>query len=333
VRALAAVLVALPAIAQADSSVTVTLTPFGEQLAMGLGDSVDGLIQKVHDTIDDIYQTARIGPLLDAFMTTSAFANRSLGVDYEIRTNEVELGSVFTGTRPSDETFVTGHVVAGTILNVGILAGANLAALDHPRWSVFANGFYQAGSLRGLDGHLLSAAAHAQVKLVPASAPGLARWIGVDVTSGLELARWTLGNSAPIVTHFTIHGSNTSSRNLQLASTGTLSLVSTTVTLPIEVTTGVRLLDVIGLYAGAGLDLTAGGSTIAAALDGDLTVTQDGTQVGHVTIVASGDETASPVTVHALGGIQVDAVHFHIFAQGVVAPDVRGLSFGVRLSL
>jgi hypothetical protein len=77
VRALAAVLVALPAIAQADSSVTVTLTPFGEQLAMGLGDSVDGLIQKVHDTIDDIYQTARIGPLLDAFMTTSASITRS----------------------------------------------------------------------------------------------------------------------------------------------------------------------------------------------------------------------------------------------------------------
>ena len=335
-RALILIALVHAAIARGDSSsVSVTLTPQGQQLASDFGDSEATLIQKVQDEINNIYQTARISSLLDAFVNTTEFANRSLGVDYDTRPGELMIGAAVDGALASDEAFRTGgHLTTGAIINFAAMAGANLGRWDHPRWSVFANGFYESGSLKGLDGHLLSAGAHVQYIAVKATAPSNARWIGVAVTSGLEISRWTLGEGAPIVTKFTLQGTTPGeSRNLTLTSTGTLSLVATTATIPIEVTTGIRLLDVITLYGGGGVDLSVGSSTITAGLTGDLTITQDGTPVGNVAITASGDESAPLVNVHALAGLQFAAPHFQLFLQGLIAPAVYGASVGIRVTL
>ena len=336
-RALAAALLVLaPALARGDSSsVSVTLTPAGQQLASDFGDSEATLIQKVQDAITNIYQTARISSLLDAFVSTTEFANRSLGVDYDTRPSELMIGVVTDGALDSDEAFRTGgHLTTGAIVNLAVMAGVNFGRWDHPRWSVFANGFYESGSLKGLDGHLLTAGAHVQYKAIQGTAPSAARWIGLDVTSGLELSRWTLGEGAPIVTSFTLQGTTPGeSRNLTLTSVGTLSLVATTFTIPIEVTTGIRLLDTVAIYAGGGVDVSAGSSTITAGLAGDLTITQDGTPVGNVQITASGDQSAPLFAVHALAGLQLELPHFQFFVQGLIAPSVYGAAVGIRVTL
>jgi hypothetical protein len=335
--AISAVLLAQAALARADSSsssVTVTLTPAGEQLAMSLGDGPDIMKQKVLDKINATYQTLRIGALLDAFTATTEFANHGLGVDYATRPGERMVGAVFAGALTSDSSFYTaGHLTTGVIVNFAVMGGANLARWDHPRWSVFANAFYEAGSFRALDGHLLTLGAHVQYRLVQPTPPGNARWTGVDVTSGLELSRWTLSNSAPIVSHLTVQGSIPGeSRNLELNANGTLSLVATTFTIPIELTTGVTLLDVLGLYAGGGIDVTAGTSTVGVNLDGELTITQDGTDVGHAVIQASGDRTASPLAAHVLAGLQINAPHFHFVLQGLATPAVYGVNVAMRVT-
>lgn len=320
--------------ASADATVNVTLTPQGQQLAQDFGDSAAALIQKVQDEVNTIYQTQRIGPLLDAFLTTTQFANKSMGVDYQTQPGELQIGVVAQGALSSDEAFNTsGRLTTGAIINIGAMAGANLGRWGAPRWSVFANGFYESGSLKSLDGHLLTLGAHVQYKVVMPSAPGAIRWSGVDATSGLELARWTLGNSAPIVTKFTLQGTTPGeSRNLTLTSTGSLSLVATTFTVPIEVTTGVRFFDVLALFAGGGIDMTVGSSTLTAALDGDLSITQDGTPVGTVVITASGAQDPSFFDAHLLVGLQLDVPHVHFFAEGLLAPGVYGASTGLRFS-
>ena len=335
-RVAAVVLLGIGATARADTAtVNVMLTPAGEQLAQGLGDSnVQELITRVQDEVNTIYQTQRIGPLLDAFLTTTEFANKSLGVDYQTQPGEIQIGVVADGALSTDEAFTTSSsVTTGAIVNIGVMAGANLGRWTSPRWSVFANAFYESGLLRSLDGHLLTLGAHVQYKLVMPTPPSAVRWTGVDVTSGLELARWTLGNSAPIVTHFTVTGDTPGeSRNLTLTSVGSLSLVATTFTVPIEVTTGVRFGDVFALFAGGGIDMTVGSSTLTASLDGDLTITQDGTDVGTVIITASGAQSPSFFDVHALAGLQLDLPHVHFFVEGLLAPGVYGASSGLRFS-
>jgi hypothetical protein len=329
-----ALVVVLAGTAHGDATVNVTLTPQGQQLAQDFGDSAATLVQKVQDEINAVYQTQRIGPLLDAFLTTTQFANKSMGVDYQVQPGELQIGAVATGALSSDQAFNTSsHLTTGAIVNIGAMAGVNLARWGAPRWSVFANGFYESGSLKSLEGHLLTLGAHVQYKVVMPSAPGTVRWSGVDATSGLELARWTLGNSAPIVTKFTLQGTTPGeSRNLTLTSVGSLSLVATTFTVPIEVTTGVRFGDVLAVFGGAGIDMTVGSSTLTASLDGDLTITQDGTPVGSVTITASGAQGPSFFDAHVLAGIQLDVPHVHFFVEGLLAPGVYGASTGLRFS-
>src|SRR5258706_14191605 len=64
---------------RADSAmVTVTLTPQGQDLAQGLGDSPQMLADKVKGKIDDYYQIARVGTVLREVVDAHSFVNREL---------------------------------------------------------------------------------------------------------------------------------------------------------------------------------------------------------------------------------------------------------------
>ena len=117
----------------------------------------------------------------------------------------------------------------------------------------------------------------------------------------------------------------------KLTSTGTLSVIADTLTIPIEVTTGVRLVETISVYGGAGVDLTVGSSTITAALDGALANNNGDVPLGTTRIDASGSEGPSTTAVHALAGVQVNTSHVQVFVQGLASPSVTGLSLGLRI--
>ena len=309
------------AVGHADSAmVTVTLTPQGQDLAQGLGDSPQMLIDKVKGKIDDYYQLARVGTVLREFVDATSFVNRDLGVDYAARGDEITFGVVGDGVLASDaQLSSTGHVTAGTAVNFAIIGG-----VKRGRWSGYGNVFYESGELHQLTGHLTSAAAHVQYRLVERP------WWWVDATSGLELTRWTLGAAQPIETTVTVQGTaEGSSRNLRLVSIGTLSLVANTLTIPVEVSAGARL-GPVSVYAGGGLDLSLGKSTLASELDGEMTITADGTDVGHVTITASGDGSPTTLVPRALAGLQIQVPYFALFVQGNAASTAVSLSVGVR---
>ena len=331
---LALIVLLAPALARADATVTVTLTPAGEQLAQGLGySSSQELIQRVNDKITEYYQTTRIPQLMTAFADTTAFADRDLGVNYAAEPGQWFVGALATSAIDSDATFASSsHAYNGEIVNFAVIGGASLARWGAPRWTVFANAFYAQDRLNALEGHLTTAAAHVQYRVLDGTHGGDVTWLGWSATSGVEYARWTLGIAAPIKYSFTVQGDAAgTSRNLTLTSTGTLSLVANTVTVPVEVTTGVRFFGVMALYVGGGVDVTGGGSTLTAGLDGDMTITSDGTDVGHVTITASGSTSPTGLTAHALGGVQLDTSHFQLYVQGLVAPSVTALTLGTRV--
>src|SRR3569623_672608 len=90
--------------ARADSSIVITLTPAGAQLADYLHLSVDQLKQNEEDKFNALFQTANLPALLSAFASTTAIADRGLGVDYGVLGTPLMVGVVANGAVPTDSS-------------------------------------------------------------------------------------------------------------------------------------------------------------------------------------------------------------------------------------
>ena len=335
-RAALLALAALPAAARADStssSVTVTLNAAGQQLAMQYGQSEQQLIAQAEQGIADIYQTQHLSDLLRAFANTAAFSDRGLGADYQADPNTWMIGTAATGALANDVALGgSSHVVYGAVVNIGVVAGTSLARWNAPRWQAFLAGSYEQTTIHGLEGSLVTAGAHAQYKLMAATEPATVRWTGLDVTSGLEISRWDIDEVQPITINFKLRGTTPDQlKVIDMASNGTLAVSARTYTVPIELTTGVRLWRVLAVYGGGGLDLTLGSSQISAMLDGTMTMNSDHEPIGTAVITGTGTGGPDLVSVHALTGLELHTRYFRMFLQGALAPGEEALTFGLRV--
>jgi hypothetical protein len=329
---------ACPTLALGDANVTVALTPEGNALALASGTSPMQLAADIKAKVDRAYQTGDVPGFLRAFTDATAFSQRGLAVDYVSVPSSFIIGLGGNVAVASKDVLDADAPTAGAAANLGVMLGANLADWGLPRWTVFANGFYNSASTDRLSGNLTSAGAHAQVKLLQAARDqGVARafrWTGVDVTSGIEYTRWSLDANRGLVNDFTV-GAGAGEIDMRLTSNGRFELTSDAVTVPVEVSTGFRVLGLLSLYGGLGIDFTAGNSTIDAALTGEVR-TQDAssTDIGSVSITAEGDNSASPAALHALLGAQLNLWKLKIFLQGNAAQTpAASVSFGLRLVL
>ncbi|HEX5062370.1 MAG TPA: hypothetical protein VFV99_23525, partial [Kofleriaceae bacterium] len=149
-------------VASGDATVTVTLNQQGERLASDLGLSVPDLISTAEARIDELYRVSRIEELLRAVGNTAAFAQRGLGADYDLDAGDIFVGAAAAGVHGDVAIGTTNTLLGGSIVNFSLLAGANLQRWHHARWTVFASGFYEATTIHGLEGHLLTLGAHTQ---------------------------------------------------------------------------------------------------------------------------------------------------------------------------
>src|SRR5512141_346420 len=131
-------------VAHADATVTVTLNQQGMDLANQIGATPDELVANAQQKIDAAFQLSGLPHLLQSFADTGAFADRSLGVPYQVDPGDVMFGVVADGAIASDAGLSSDHVLSATVLNSAVMGGANLARWDHPRWTVVANGSYAA---------------------------------------------------------------------------------------------------------------------------------------------------------------------------------------------
>ena len=120
--------------------------------------------------------------------------------------------------------------------------------------------------------------------------------------------------------------------------TGRLDLSATTVTLPIEITTNVRLLYLASLYVGLGLDTQVGSSSLDLGVDGSLTGTRPDTgaveTIGSIAVTGTGSKGPSIVGYHVLLGLQANLWRLKIFTQATLQPiDTLSLAVGVRVVL
>jgi hypothetical protein len=321
--------------AAAQIAVSVALNAEGDALAQQLGITPADLAMRMQSAINEAYGATNVSGFIRSFADATAFSMRGLGVDYASDPNSLILGvGVNFAVAASEQVNATERPTAGLAPNIGFMAGLNLASQGAPRWTIFGNGFYRKGSTEDLRGGILSAGLHVQYRLmnpqqdVSIETKAL-RWTGIDLTGGLELTRWTLGVDDQIITEFGVAGS-TGNANLVLDSTGTFDLSSTAVTVPVEISTGVRIALLVSIYVGAALDFTAGQGSLDTNLNGTL-FTSDGRPIGTTTITGGGDESASPFAARILAGVQLNLWKLKIYAQvnGSSTP-AASVGFGIR---
>lgn len=324
--------------ARADSTVTVMLSDQGRALAQQAGISEADLAGRIKDQVDLAYDTAHVDKFLRSFGDATSFAQRGLGVDYMSVPGSFMIGlGAQVGVSSTDElTLDQRPTSGGAAVNASVMLGYNLKDSGHPRWTLFANGFYENGSTDRLDGNITTGGFHVQVKLVePQKDEGVAadvvRWGGIDLTTGVEFTRWSFGAKDTVTQNFTVQGINDT---IDMASTGKFNLTSTAGTIPIELTTGMRIALLVSLYAGVGFDITGGKSTVDGDLTGTLTTHSDNTNIGTVHVTESGNNTSSPGTIRGLAGVQVNLWKLKVYTQANVSQlPAASIGFGVRLVL
>ena len=329
-RLVVAFALALPATAHAQATVEVMLNGQGEDLAADLGLSVPELIATAEARIDELYRVSRIDQLLRSFANTAAFAQRGLGADYDVDPGDIFVGVGATAVHGDVAIGTTNELLGGSTYSFSLLTGANLARWQQPRWTVFASGAYNSTTIYGLDGDLIALGAHAQYQLVQPTRRANARWTGVAATAGLEYARWSVGTSSSLESHFDARGP-AEHATVHMSSTGTLDVLTRAVSVPLEVTTGARLLGVLSVYAGGGISLTTGDSTINAELNSLLTINADRLPIGTAVITGAGENTPSTAAAHALAGLAIHTRHVRVFLQGAVASGEVSVGLGVRV--
>ncbi|MEO7094673.1 MAG: hypothetical protein ABI175_15555 [Polyangiales bacterium] len=326
-------LVATARIAHADSSVTITLNAQGQQLADDIGFSEPDLIATSKAKIDALYRLSQFPHLLTAFADTAATAQAGLGVDYDPDAGDILIGASAGGIHGDVAIGTTNELLGGSIINFAAMGGVNLGRWHHPQWTVFANGFYESTTIHDLDGSLLTLGAHVQYRILPPTRPNHVRWTGLSATTGLEYASWTVGTATggSIESHYIVEGSKDRA-SIHMSTTGTLDVDVTTVRVPLEITTGVRFFDTLVLYAGGGLDFTAGSSEIVAQLTSALSINADNLPIGTAVITGSDSDSPTPVSGHALGGLAIHTRHVRVMFQGLVSPGELAVNFGLRIA-
>ncbi len=319
-RGLIAAVLGSTSVGYAD--VQVRLNPQGEELAAEFGLTPDDLATQMSDQIDLLYRVTRIEELLHAFSNTAAFSTRGVGASYDVDSGDRFIGVTVAGIHGDVGLGVVNKYLAGSLINLSLIAGVNV----NDRWTVFAGAGYWETELYGVKGDLFSLGAHVQYQLLPGRGHPNARWTGLAVTTGLDHVRLNVGRADAIKSRFKI-----GTRSIHMESVGDLTIEARTISVPIEVSTGVRLGRVFGVYVAGGLDLTTGTTTITAALESQLSMFKENpVPLGEATIEAEGSSSPSSLTAHVLSGLELHTKHFRMFTQGVVAPGQLGVALGMR---
>jgi len=344
------VLLALPRQAGAQA-IKVEIDPgAGAQFAQQAGLPLDTLRAELENELTHLFQTYRLHDYLQSFGDAQSFATRGMGVDYASNFRAVMLGlagnlslNVEKGYLPTDTK--TRPPAAGVGTNLTFMAGVNLGLIGLDGLRLFGNYFQRSGSFDELGAELSNWGVHAQLKLF---GPGeerllnaLLRWGGFDITSGVEHAnlRLTLGGKS-WKRQIPVGMVAGESARIDLDIMGAFTMNTSTFSIPLELTTNLRLLYILSLYGGVGFDWQLGGkSEMAIDLGGRMVgvvpsrnVSMD---VGAAHVSASDSTTPSKGRLRGLLGLQANILMVKLFLQLNVVPDdpvLASVGFGARVA-
>jgi hypothetical protein len=278
---------------------------------------------------------------LSTYLTSMAgasfLATKGMGTDYASNVETFVVGgSVGTGIDDGGFRFGRGgqdlppfgyafQATAMAGLNLGVLAGGEGFLT---RVTLYGHGMALGTSGEVFAGSLSNAGGHVQVKIVRPRGDVVARWGGLDVTSGFERSRYEMDLTHPLP----VDVPGTDGR-VSWDGQGTLTLTATTDSVPIELSTNVRIL-FLTLFGGGGVDLVRGAADGTIALSGDVVADVDGreTRIGSASVTWT--ERGVPASVHPrlFAGAQVNVLPVKLYAM-LNAGVARGVGGHVGLRI
>jgi hypothetical protein len=342
--------------AQASGSATVTLTPEAQAFATAIGMTQPQLQAFLDTKMAQLFQTTNPVGFVRNFGDAQSFTSKGLGVDYASEATYFEVGGSASFALGMDRTYQPGNSqgfpIQGVGLNASLMGGLSLGFLGIPVM-VFGNWMKVPTQDYGnMSGSLDNWGVHAQVRLLGPSRSMsalkmLVRWGGIAVTTGLDYSHMTLGlKQEGISSNFSIP--NTTGLVDLTGTTGTLdskavfNVGMTTKSIPLEVTTSVRLMTLFTAYGGLGFDWQlGGGSTMNVDLSGTMMGRVAGqpaaapVNLGTVAVNASAHADPSAAKIRGILGAQVNLFMVRLFTQLNIAntsPTMASLAVGARLA-
>jgi hypothetical protein len=332
-----------------QAQVTITPGPDAAAFASSLGMTTDQLTNLITNQVDGLFQVTNVNSFLRDFQNAQSFSSKGLGVDYASEATLAEVGATLSLASNIDKAYkpsgsYTDPPIQGGGLNFSLMGGLGLGLFGLDPVMIFANWFKGSATLGQIDGKYQNWGLHGQLRLLGPSrgmsaTKLLIRWGGIAVTSGVDYAHVGLSTSGKIASKFDVaQGASvavTSADNLSF------TLDQTTWSVPLEVTTSLRLLSLITVYGGLGFDWQLGGDcNMHILMDGaSLTSKVQGTtyNLGTVDVHADGHVSPSPARMREIFGVQLgifDVVR--IFAQvntTASSPVLTSLAMGLRLGI
>ena len=318
--------------------------------------------QDLTNKLNDLFQAAGTKSFLQKFGDAQSFTSKGMGVDYASEATYFEVGGSASFALGMDRTYqpsnTQGFPISGVGLNASLMGGLSLGFLGIPVM-VFGNWMkVPTQSYGAMSGSLDNWGVHAQVRLLGPSRSMsalnmLVRWGGIAVTTGLDYSHMNLGLSQNISSKFNFPNASIPDVTVDTtgAASGTITDVNgtavgtahlnidmTTKSIPLEVTTSVRLLTLFTAYGGLGFDWQlGGGSNMDVGVDARMVGHAAGQDLdlgtAHVKFLAHSDPSAAKI--RGILGAQLNLFVLRIFAQLNVAntnPTMASLAAGLRVA-
>jgi hypothetical protein len=336
--------------------VTVTPDPTNTNfatLASGLGLSSDALTKQLTSQVNSLFQTTDVAAFLKDFQNAQSFSAKGLGVDYASEATLAEVGATLSFASNIQKAYkpsgsYTNPPLSGGGANFSLMGGLGLGLIGLDPLMIFGNWFKGSASLGQLDGNYQNWGLHGQLRLFGPSRKFsttklLVRWGGIAITSGADYSSLSLSTHKQIKSTINvpsnIPGADSAPVSLASDVNGNLvfELQQTTWSVPLEVTTSLRLLSLITIYGGLGMDWQLGGGSDLTLSMQNASVTSNGASLGTVTIDATGHAKPSAARLREIIGVQLGIFDFvRLFVQVNTtggSPMLTSVAGGLRLAI
>jgi hypothetical protein len=338
----------------ASAQVVITPAAGADSLASSLGISTDALVQQLTSQVNGLFQTSNVSAFLKDFQNAQSFSAKGLGVDYASEGTLVEAGATISFASNVDKAYkpsgsYTDPPISGGGGNFSLMAGLGLGLIGLDPLMVFGNWFKGTASLGQLDGDYQNWGFHGQLRLFGPSrglsaTQFLIRWGGIAITSGADYSRLALRSSQNLRSTFNLPTNAPGVMvPVTVASDGpiTFSVEQTTWSVPLEITTSLRLLTLLTVYGGLGLDWQLGGGSdmnikMSATLSGKVPGDTTTVNLGSASVAATGHVNPSAARLREIIGLQINAMLVRLFVQVNVTGDsplLTSVAAGLRLAL